>query len=104
MKQPRIKRGEGIKATFLNKHSQGIDDLTDQAVQPPEQLKSTIPVDVQNEDPDADDLDTYIEQARTISEVQVFDQNDENYATIERITTITFLNGRGKPLKLRINN
>lgn len=100
----RISRGEAIRAKFLNNIAIGVDDLSRFDVRPPEQLLDALPVDLQIEDPDTEGLGTYIEQGRTIDEVLVYDQNDENYAAVERIVTIELLNGLGDTLKLRINN
>lgn len=100
----RISRGDKIRAEFLNNIAIGVDDLSRFDVRPPKQILEALPVDLQIEDPETEGLGTYIEQGRTIDEVTVYDQNDENYATIERITTIELQNGLGETLKLRINN
>lgn len=99
-----IKRGEKITADFLNESVDQVNELTDLLVKPPEQITPANDPELQIEDPEADDIDTYIEQSRTVTEVQVDDQNEENYATIDRITTIELLNGNGESLKMRINN
>ncbi len=108
-KQKRIKKGEIIRAVFLNEMAEGVDDLTSLLVTPPRHINSALDPEVQvavadEEDAVADDIDTFIEQDRTFEEVQVFDDADENFATIERITTISLVNGRGESFKMRINN
>lgn len=107
----RIKVGDQIKAEFLNESVDNINELVDLLVEPPAQINPADDPDLQNaknEDETAegegDSADVFVEQNRTTNEVIVFDQNDENYATIDRITTIELLNGLGESLKLRINN
>ena len=108
-KQDRIKKGEVIRADFLNEMAVGIDDITESLVIPPKHINSALEPEVQVAVADevgavADDIDTFIEQSRTFEEVQVFDDTDTNFATIERITTISLVNGKGESFKMRINN
>lgn len=106
----RIKVGDPIKAEFLNESVDNINELVDLLVQPPMQIDPADDPDLQNAKKDdefsgdGDSPDVFVEQTRTIDEVIVFDQNDENFATIDRIVTIELLNGLGETLKLRINN
>ena len=107
-KQRRIKRGEVIRAEFLNDMAAGVDNVTDLLVTPPKHINTALNPDLQvaatEEDTAVDDSDTFVEQDRTFEEVQVFDDTDTNFATIERITTISLVNGKGESFKMRINN
>ncbi len=107
----RIKVGDPIRAEFLNESVDNINELVDLLVDRPKQLDPADDPDLQNaknEDDtflgEGDSPDVFVEQNRTIDEVIVFDQNDENFATIDRIVTIELLNGLGETLKMRINN
>ncbi len=108
IKQKRIKRGEVIRADFLNEMAAGIDDATDLLISPPKHINTALEPALQivatEDDTEVDDTDTFIEQSRTFDEVQVFDDTDTNFATIERIITISLVNGRGESFKMRINN
>jgi len=109
IKQKRIKRGEVIRADFLNDIASGVDDVTDLFVTPPKQINPGLDPSLQiaateDDADDPNDIDTFIEQDRTFEEVQVFDDTDTNFATIERITTISLVNGKGASFKMRINN
>ncbi len=108
IKQKRIKRGEVIRADFLNDMAEGIDDATDLLIAAPkhinEALEPALQIAAAEEDAEADDPDTFVEQERTFDEVQVFDDTDTNFATIERIVLISLVNGKGETLKMRINN
>jgi len=104
----RIQRGQVIKASFLNDMAENIDDLTREFASRPKQVLEASPAEAQNEaaiDGDAvADPAAYVEQSRTISTVQVFDQNDENYAEVDRIETVTLQNAHGETLVLQFNN
>ena len=105
----RIKRGQVIRADFLNDIAAGVDDLTEFLVIPPKQINPALDPSLQiaateDDAAEVDETDTFIEQERTFEEVQVFDDNDVNFATIERITTISLVNGKGESFKMRINN
>ena len=104
MRAPRINRGEVIKARFLNDLASGVDEANEKAIKPPSQLNAPPDPEVQNEDADSTPAETYVETGRTTSLVQVFDQNDENYAEITRVETISFTNGLGETLSLQFNN
>lgn len=103
MPQPRIKKGEIIKARFLNDMAEGIDNLQ-RAIKPPTQINKPTAGDVQNEDPETEPPSTFIESGRTTTTVQVFDQNETNYAEVERIETVTFTNNNGESIKLKFDN
>ncbi len=104
----RIKVGETIKADFLNESVDSINELVDWIVAPPAQINPADDPDLQNaknqDDAGGDSADVFVEVERTFEEVIVFDQDDENYATIERIVTIHLQDGNGNNLKMRINN
>jgi hypothetical protein len=104
----RIKKGEVIKASFLNDMAQGIDTLNETFVDRPRQVLDSDPAEVQNEAAEEGieeaDPNRYIETGRTSSTVQVFDQNDENYAEVSRIELVTFENALGETITLEFNN
>jgi hypothetical protein len=103
----KIKKGNEITAKYLNTLGDSINDLQ-AAFQGPKQLNEPPPAAVQNQTETDDDEpaspNTYVETNRTTTTVQIFDQNDENYAEIERIETISFANSEGETLTLRFNN
>ena len=98
-----IKKYDPIKAEFLNELVEGVNSL-DKAIEPPRQTDKPPSQEVTQENPDFVPKSAYSETERTTSTVQVFDQNNENYAEIERIEAITFLNGYGEEIKLVFNN
>ena len=102
-KLARIDKGKVIRAQFLNDMAEGIDTLNAESVAPPKQVNEPPPP---SNDPAISvvELGVFIEQSRTVSEVQIFDQNDENFALIDRIETVTFKNGLGETLTLAFNN
>ena len=61
------------------------------------------PRDVSDEDDTNNGL-TYTEVSRSTSTETVYDQNEENYAEIERIDSVTFENADGERITLVFNN
>lgn len=104
LKTERIRRGEIITARMLNNHAKNLDFLKQQIVNPPRERDAPPPPDVQNEDPATGSPNTYTETVRQTSEVQIFDQNEENYALIDRIDQATFQNPDGDTITLVFNN
>lgn len=104
----RIKRGNIIKASFLNEVVDDVNDLTREFADRPKQVLDASPGEVQNEaakeDDDIVDPNSYIEIGRETSSIQVYDQNDENYAEVTRIEIVTLQNGNGETLTLQFNN
>jgi hypothetical protein len=96
----RIKKGDPITARFLNDLRDGVEENR-KSVKPPRQRNAPPPADVPVE---AEDPETFIETTRTTSEVQVFDDEDTNYALIDRFETVSFENGLGETLKLKFKN
>ena len=105
---PRIQKGKIIRASFLNDMAQGVDDLREEFISSPRQVEAPAPAEVQNESAeDAAEVvspTTYIETSRSTSTVQVYDQNDTNYAEVSRIETVTLTNSLGESLVLKFNN
>lgn len=99
----RINRGEVITAKYLNEIGDSVNRLLG-PVNPPSQVNKPPAGDVQNEQPEAVSPDDYVEQSRSVESVQVFDQNETNYALIDRIRTVSFVNGKDKSIKLVFNN
>ncbi len=95
-------RRQVIKSSFLNNLADDVNDLNDQFVKKPTDPNS-VPAEVQNED-DTNPLTTYTESARATSTIQVYDQNDENYAEVQRIESISFTNAEGHILTLIFSN
>jgi len=104
----RIQKGGVIRATFLNDMAEGIDDLNREFASRPKQVIQAAPPEAQNQsaqdDDEVTDPATYIESGRTSSTVQVFDQNEENYAEVDRIETVSFQNALGDTITLQFNN
>lgn len=98
-----IKRKEKIRAEFLNELVDGVNSL-DEAIKPPTQTDEPPNKEITDEDSDFVPDNAFTEIGRTTTTVQVFDQNEENYADIERIETITFQNADGETLQLIFNN
>ncbi len=92
----KIKPGDGITAKFLNKLGDGVNSH-DEGVNPPQSVQEGVPEAADEPVP----VFEYIEQSRTVVQVQIFDQNDENYALIDRIETVTLQNSEGEMLRLR---
>lgn len=100
-----LEPGDPITARFLNNHSLHIYSLEERAVLlPPQQRNKPAAPEVQNEDAEAVAPTTFVETSRTVSTVQVFDQNQTNYAEVERVETINFTNAAGETLSLKFNN
>ena len=104
----RIVKGGIIRARFLNDMAEGVDILTREFAAGPKQVVPASPADAQNQAAEdsgtVTDPSVYAESGRTTSTVQVFDQNDENYAEVDRIETVTLQNGLGDTLVLQFNN
>ncbi len=104
----RIQKGQIITAGFLNDMAGGVDDLTREFASRPKQVLPASPPETQNRAAQDGDAVTnpaaYIEAWRTTSTVQVFDQDETNYAEVERIETVTLQNGLGDTLILQFNN
>lgn len=100
----RQKRGKVIRATFLNDIAEDVDDLNDEYLRRPTDNENPLPPAVQDADADAPTASNYVESSRSTSTVQVFDQNDENYAEVQRIEQITFINSEGDVLTLTFIN
>jgi hypothetical protein len=104
-----INKGEIITAERLNKYGDGVNQLNRNIFLRPNSLEDEIAPEVQAEtleDETAEPVttDNFIETSRTISQVQIFDQNDTNYALIDRIESITFTNAAGSTITLTFNN
>ena len=99
----KIKKGDPIKASFLNELGEGVNKL-DELIHSPQQTDELPPPDVSDQYPDAVPDYVFGEISRSTSTVQVFDQNEENYAEIERIESITFKNDKGEILRLDFTN
>ena len=90
----RIKVGDRITADMLNAITLAINRNT-QGVASPKQVEA---------DNSATSDVNYSETSRSVLVVQVFDQNDENYADIERIESISFRSDGGDTITLSFNN
>ena len=105
----KVKKGEVITARYLNKVGGKVNDL-EKSISPPKQKNPPTSSEVQNQTAEDDTAEetappsTFVETGRTISTVQVFDQDDTNYAEVDRIETITFVNGNGETLSLQFTN
>ncbi len=104
----RIRKGQQIKAEYLNQIGSKVNDLV-KAIQPPRQKDKPVDPLVSNASLDSGDTIpepdySFVEQTRAVSTIQVFDQNSDNYAEIDRIESMTFQNGRGETLRLVFNN
>lgn len=100
----RINKGEVITAKFLNNMAENVRILADEGIKPPHQLNQPADGDQQNQDEDAEPVEAFIESRRDTSSVTVYDQNEENYATIQRIDRVEFTNGLGETLILVFTN
>lgn len=100
----KIRQGQIITADYLNQMATGINSLLDRPVIPPVQRNKPPPPELQNVDSEAESLSAYIESSRSTSTVQVFDQNEENYAEVERIDSVSLLNGYGQEIRLVFKN
>ncbi len=94
-----IRKGEIIKATFLNNVVKDVNALTGRAVQLPKQINEPNP-----ESADSIAPSDFVEASRGVEGVQIFDQNETNYALIDRMTRIQFENSNGEKLVLIFNN
>lgn len=83
--------GERVTARMLNEMTEAINGNTAAIAAPRDRSESSSEIE-------------YNETERETSEVQVFDQNEENYATIERIDSITLQNDAGDTLTLNFEN
>ena len=105
----KVRNGEVITARYLNKIGSRVNDR-EKAIAAPRQKNPPTSPEVQNqaaEDDTAGEVTpptTFVETGRTISTVQVFDQDDTNYAEVQRIETINFVNGNGETLSLQFAN
>jgi hypothetical protein len=101
---PRISKGEPITAKRLNDYGDGVNELKRESIGKAKQIDDPVDTDVQRnageEEAEVEAADEFIETSRTTSLVQVFDQDDVNYAEVERIESIIFTNTDGKVLKL----
>ena len=95
-------RGEPITAKFLGELADGVNSL-DEPINGPQQIDELPPPDVSDAVPTVPDY-VFTETSRLTATVQVFDQNLENYADVERIESITFQNELGEILRLDFNN
>ena len=105
----RIRRGEPITAKRLNEYGDSINEIKREIFSGPQQNdEDTAPPEVQaeasEEEGETVSSSNYIESSRLVSQIQVFDQDDVNYATIDRIEKITFTNGDGESITLTFNN
>lgn len=100
----RIQTGQVIKASFLNDMASGIDDLNRVFVGRPKQVLNADPPGAQNDGASDADPNRFIESSRITSTVQVFDQNEENYAEVSRIELVTFENSFGETITLEFDN
>jgi hypothetical protein len=95
-------KGDPLTALRLNEFTDNINKANDLLFEPPRQADepsdAEVPADEQETSND------YIESSRIVSQVQVFDQNEVNYALIDRIDKIVFTNGDGDTLTLTFNN
>lgn len=99
---PRVVKGDVITAKRLNEYGEGINDLNRKAVDPPKDTDQPPDPEVPKEQ--AEGPRSYVETSRTISQVQVFDQGEVNYALIDRIESITLANSEGETLTLIFTN
>ena len=95
----RIRKNDIIKADFLNSMASGVDFLTAKAVALPKQINEPNP-----NASDAIAPADFVESSRAVEEVQIFDQNQTNYALIDRMTRVEFGNSEGETLVLIFNN
>lgn len=89
----RIQVGDVITAKLLNEITDAINRNTAAVAAPRDRDESR-----------SANQTTYTETERTTSSVQIFDQNEENYATIERIESITLQSDAGDILTLNFEN
>jgi hypothetical protein len=104
----RQKKGAVIRAAFLNDIAGRVDDLALKFVDGPKQVVPSAPAGVQNEAALEEDeiigAEVFIETSRATDLVQVFDQNDENYAEIDRISEVVLQKDDGTTIILRFTN
>jgi len=98
---PPINKGQAITAERLNDYGEGINQLNALVYDLP---RSTDDVGETQAEGDTQDPSTYVETSRVTSLVQVFDDEGTNYAEVDRIDTVTLVNGDGEELKLQFNN
>ncbi len=101
---PKIRKGTVITARYLNDGFGEVNQLVKHSVTPPKQTDRPVDPEVQNEEPSSEPSTTYTETTRTVTTVQVFDQNLENYAEIDRMESASFKNGDGDVIRLVFNN
>lgn len=102
-----IRKGDLITARQLNEYGDGINTINKKSVASPSQQDSQANLDVQIEAAEEEaeiNTSNFVESSRTTIQVQIFDQNETNYALIDRIETITFVNGAGETLTLEFAN
>lgn len=99
---PPIERGEVITARRLNQYGEGLNELNNISFGPPRDVTDPPADGVPAEDAIA--ANTFVEQSRTTTEVQIFDNEGVNYALIDRIDSITFANSEGETLILQFNS
>ena len=100
----RIRKGQIITARFLNNMADNIDELISDGVTPPKQLNGPASPEQQNEDAETDPPGAFIETERSTTEVQVFDQEETNYALIDRFEQVQFRRDDGETLILVFKN
>lgn len=98
---PPINKGQVITAGRLNDYADNINTLNALVFNPPKPIDDPGEAQAEGE---TQNPSTYVERSRTTSLVQVFDQNETNYAEVTRIETVTLVNGEGVELKLQFNN
>ena len=98
---PPINKGQTITAERLNDYGEGINKLNDLVFNLPRAIDDPGEAQAEGE---TEDPSVYVESSRTTSLVQVFDDEGTNYAEVDRIETITLVNGDGEELKLQFNN
>ncbi len=102
-------KGDLITARRLNEYSSSINTINKDMALGPRTVEDDVPPEAQKEaaeDPDTVTLtaNNYIESSRETSQVQVFDQNETNYALVDRIDSITFSNDVGDTITLTFDN
>ena len=84
--------------------AENLDTLIELGVKPPRQQNQPAAPAQQNEDAGTDPPDAFVETDRSTSEVQVFDDEETNYALIDRFEQVSFARADGETLILVFKN
>ena len=94
--------GKGASVYF--QATENLDTLIELGVKPPRQQNQPAAPAQQNEDAGTVPPDAFVETDRSTSEVQVFDDEETNYALIDRFEQVNFARADGETLILVFKN